>query len=178
MKRQWFAIAAFVFLIDAALAVDILAPKANAGWPSPSALTMETALWNYYTGGAPGMPPQTMFQPSTTCSPIDLGGGLFAYRIGRVSSPGRCNSDTGAQAMQPPYGFYATYEIWQNHFVIQQPYYATLAVNFVCMAAYQTYGHFTYNDAHAMCGGDAWPVLNAREFLYSTYFAGQPRWLP
>lgn len=137
---------------------------------------MADAVWRYYLGvtNIP-RPAMTMYQPSKTCSPQALGGGLYAYRIGRWLS--HCLPDTGGQGAAVPYNFYSTYEIWENHVPdIQQPWYATLAINYLCQAAYQRAG-FSYAQAYPYCSGTAASTVPAvRRWVHDTYYAAWPYW--
>lgn len=144
------------------------------------------AVWAYYTGGYTGPRPSfSMFQPDIHCSPQPQGGGLNAYRI--PSYQGTCLWDSGdqVQSVQTPGGpwanfnFWATYEIYQNHTPnLQQPFYATLAMNFLCMAAYERAG-FSYSAAFPYCSGSGTgldTVATVRRWVFNTFYPGDLFW--
>ena len=140
--------------------------------------TMAGTVWSYYTGSTTvGRPPFTMYQPDRNCSPLGLGGSAHAYRIPSDPVTHACLPDTGGQISWSPYRFYATYEIWETHVPnIQMDWYATLAINYLCMAAYERAG-YSYSQAYPYCSGaSSSTVPTVRHLIHDTYFAGWPFW--
>lgn len=154
-------------------AEDVTPTESAAIFPDYNA--MADAVWGYYTGGYTGArPTQAMRQPDKKCSPLALGGGLYAYR--RPSVLGIC-LDTGSQNTTAPYNYGATFEIWQNHTPnLQMPWEATLAINYLCTAAYERAG-FTAAQAYPYCSGSASSTVPAvRHWIHDTFNASQPYW--
>lgn len=150
--------------------------ETEAAITPPSVSAQADAVWRYYLGATTiPRPSVTMFQPDINCSPQALGGGKYAFRIPRFF--GSCLSDAGSQNQTAPYSFWATYEIWQNHVPdVQQPFYATLAIPFLCMAAYKQSG-FSYAAAYPYCSGAASSTVPAvRRWVHDTFYAGTPFW--
>jgi hypothetical protein len=148
--------------------------KESAVFPVNTA-SMERSVWSYYTGSTTvGLPSMTMFPADHACSPLYLGNGKYAYRIGRFL--GVCLPDI---AQVSTTAFYATYEEWGDRWPVPgavQPWYATLAVNMLCIAAYKQAG---YTDAQLgpYCSGDPTSTVPiVRRWIHDTYYPNEPFW--
>lgn len=162
---------------------DDVTPTESAVFP-PNITAQKNAVWGYYTGlpNGAGSPMMTMYQPDIHCSPITLVSGLFAYRTPSIADAAgnrSCQTDVALQSPTAPSNFWATYEIWQNHVPqVQQDFYATLAINMLCVAAYRRAG-WTDAQLAPMCN-DSYPqstTPTVRRWIHDLYYPDQPFWI-